>query len=104
VSHSRKPHEPSHEASHVEIIESYRGSTLSDDLRRAAHALTQLGNRVKAAPYPYLGVAAVVGFVLGGGLWGRLGKLLITAGARAAFIAAARSALTAPAPGAHTAT
>ncbi len=96
---SDDPHGQTKGDGKVDILDAgqspYEGSTLSAELRDAARALGVLGRRMKATPYPFLGVAAAVGFILGGGLWGRLGRTLISAGARVALTMFVRSALSA---------
>ena len=81
------------------------GRTLSDHCRRInqdAHALAAavqdatsgvegyLTERVQSRPYVTLGVAAGVGYVLGGGLGSRLTGLLLGAATRVALAVAAR--------------
>ena len=54
--------------------------TSTSELYRAADAFAE--EQVQARPHVVLGVAAGVGFVLGGGLASRVGSTLLTVGAR----------------------
>ncbi len=102
MSRAHRSNPPAEHAA-VEVIDGYPGSSLSHDVQQAARALRALTRRVQARPYPYLGAAVAIGFVIGGGLWGRLGRLFLTVGARAAFtmlLGAAASQPSTPSSGA----